>query len=105
MTYSPSKAEILAGLVTGNAAIEQYTSTIQKSHRFKFADLMFMENMAKKADCKLSVIINQVIEVGIDALSKELPEEVYRELSQIDFERLEREQLIPTEEKVTGKKS
>jgi hypothetical protein len=45
--YEPTKAEILAGLVTGDASLLSMTATVQRSHRFPLHIFTQIENMAR----------------------------------------------------------
>ena len=79
----PSKAEFLASLITGNASLGQHTATIQRSHRFPAHLFWQIENMARMGGVPISLIINQVLECGLDAVIKELPEEAACEVTKI----------------------
>lgn len=79
----PSKAEHLANIITGNASTEKISATVQRSHRFPLDLFTQIENMAKLADSSVSSMINEVIEVGLDALYVELPEETVRQICMI----------------------
>lgn len=88
--YEPSKAEFLAALVTGHASLGQTAATIQRSHRFPFHLFAQIENMARMGGVPVSLIINQVLECGLDAVLKEVPEDVAREITLISPEQLSR---------------
>ena len=79
----PSKAEFLASLITGNASLGQHAATIQRSHRFPAHLFWQIENMARMGGVPVSLIINQVLECGLDAVLRELPEDAAREVSKI----------------------
>jgi hypothetical protein len=72
----PSKAEMLAALVAGTADESYSTVSIQRSHRFPLLLFIQIENLAKQANVPVSVIINELIECGLEALREELPEDM-----------------------------
>lgn len=78
--YIPSKAEHLANILAGNASTSYSSATIQRSHRFLTHQFVLIENMAKLADCSVAAMINQVIDVGIEALYQHLPSELVQEI-------------------------
>lgn len=82
----PSKVEHLANILTGNASTETITATVQRSHRFPLGQFMQIENMAKLANSSVSAMINEVIEVGIDALFAELPAETVKQIRTVTEE-------------------
>ena len=88
--YIPSKAEFLAGLVTGSAAISQSMATVQRSHRFPLHLFVQIENMARMGGVPVSLIINELIECGLDAVKQELPEEVAQEVARSTKDQFER---------------
>lgn len=88
--YEPTKAELLAGLVAGNANFEQHGAAVQRSHRFPMWIFSQIENMARMADTSVSVIVNQLLECGLEAVKKELPEDVARQISCMSKEQIER---------------
>ncbi len=88
--YEPSKAEMLASLVTGNASYSHVMASVQRSHRFPLFLFVQMENMAKLGGVPVSLIINELIECGLDAVRKELPEDVTRQVSLVTKDQTER---------------
>lgn len=91
--YEPTKAEFLAGLITGNASMESSMATVQRSHRFPLHLFWQIENMARMGGVPVSVIINQLLECGIDAVMDELSEEQQTRVRLITPEQLD----CPTE--------
>ena len=79
----PTKAEHLANILSGNASTSYNAATIQRSHRFLTHQFVLIENMAKLADCSVAAMINQVIDVGIDALYVHLPSEVTQKIHSV----------------------
>lgn len=77
--YQPTKAEFLAGLVTGSMSMESKMASVQRSHRFPLHIYIQIENLAQIGNVPVSVIINELLECGLEALSKELPPEVLQE--------------------------
>jgi len=88
--YEPTKAEILAGLVTGNANFEQIGGAVQRSHRFPLHIFVQIENLARMADTSVSVIINQLLECGLEAVRSELPDDVAEQIARVSKEQIER---------------
>jgi hypothetical protein len=88
--YEPSKAEMLAALVTRQGQLGYATATVQRSHRFPVHLFVQLENLAKHADVPLSVIINELLECGLDALLKELPEDVAQKVYTVTKDQMER---------------
>lgn len=86
----PSKAEHLANILSGNASSENITATVQRSHRFPIYYFMLIENMAKIANCSVSAMINQVIEVGVDSLYDHLPDEIAQEMHRCTQEQVDK---------------
>ena len=84
----PTKAEHLAGVIAGNASTSMNMATVQRSHRFPLHVFVVIENLAKKADCSVSAMINQLLDVGIESLLKELPLEIAQEVKQVTQEQL-----------------
>ncbi len=88
--YIPTNTEFLVNLLTGDAQQSYVGATVQRSHRFP-AHLFFqIENMARIGDVPVSLIINQIIECGLDAVMSQLPEDVANQIRQISPEQLER---------------
>lgn len=81
--YIPTKAEFLAGLVTGSASMSQSVATVQRSHRFPVHLFVQIENMARMGGVPVSLIINELIECGLDAVKNELPDDVAREVAKV----------------------
>lgn len=77
--YQPTKAEFLAGLVTGSMSMESKMASVQRSHRFPLHIYTQIENLAQIGNVPVSVIINELLECGLEALSKELPPDVVQE--------------------------
>lgn len=88
--YEPTKAEMLASLVSGNAEFGQIGAAIQRSHRFPIWMFVQIENLARMADTSVSVIVNQLLECGLEAVKKELPEDVAAQISRTSKDQLDR---------------
>lgn len=86
----PPKAKFLAALIQGNASIGMHGATVQRSHRFPLRIFTQIENMARMGGVPVSLIINQVLECGLDAVLKELPVETANEVLLISAEQLNR---------------
>lgn len=87
--YIPSKAEFLAGLVTGSSSMSQSEATVQRSHRFPVHLFVQIENMARMGGVPVSLIINELIECGLEAVKNELPEEVAREVAKVTKDQID----------------
>ncbi|WP_139326293.1 hypothetical protein [Azonexus hydrophilus] len=86
----PSKAKFLASLLHGSGSMDAISSTVQRSHRFPLHLMLQIENMAEQAGVPVSLIINQLLECGLEAVSKELTEEQIKAIIAIRPEQLER---------------
>lgn len=86
----PTKAQMLATLVTGNGTMGSMGTAVQRSHRFPLHIFIQIENLARMADTSVSVIINQLLDCGLEAVRNELPEEVAEQLSIVTKEQTER---------------
>lgn len=78
--YRPSKVEMLASLIAGTANQSHTMATVQRSHRFPLHIFTQIEKLALRANVPISVIINELIECGLDAVKKELPPDFVQEL-------------------------
>lgn len=96
--YEPTKAEFLAGLITGSASMSSHMATVQRSHRFPLHLFMQIENMARLGGVPVSLIINQLLEVGLDAVWKELPEDVAQKIVTVTKEQAERKTVTESVE-------
>ena len=86
--HVPTKSEHLANILSGNASTESTASTVQRSHRFPIYQFVLIENMAKIANCSVSAMINQVLEVGVDALYDHLPDDVAQQMHRVTQEQI-----------------
>lgn len=86
----PSKVAQLAAVLTGNGSTGFRSATVQRSHRFFLHHFMWLENMARIADCSVAAMINQVVDVGIDALTEHLPPEVVEEIRNVPQEQVDK---------------
>lgn len=86
----PTKAEHLAGIIAGTASTSAFMATVQRSHRFPLHVFVVIENLAKKADCSVSAMINQLLEVGMESLLKELPQEIAKEVHHVTQEQIDK---------------
>lgn len=73
--HEPTKAEFLADLLRGTATYGSTMTTVQRSHRFPMHLFLQIENMARMGNVPVSLIINQLLECGLEAVMNELPEE------------------------------
>lgn len=84
----PTNAEFLADLLQGRATYGSSTVTVQRSHRFPMHIFIQIENMARMGNVPVSLIINQLLECGLDAVFKELPEEQARLVYRVSEDQL-----------------
>ncbi|WP_084019702.1 hypothetical protein [Dechloromonas agitata] len=96
--YVPTKAEFLADLIQGSATYQSTMASVQRSHRFPLHIFVQIENMARMGDVPVSLIINQLLECGLESVYNELPEERARELGRLSKEQLERKTVTETVE-------
>jgi hypothetical protein len=71
----PTKVEMLAALVTGNASVTATMASVQRSHRFPLHLFTKIENMARMGGVPVSLVINELLDLGIDTVMKELTAE------------------------------
>ncbi len=88
--YVPTKTEFLVDLLTGDASFSSIGATVQRSHRFPLAIFLKIENMARMGGVPVSLIINQLLECGLDAVLRELPEEAASQVNLIADDQLNR---------------
>lgn len=88
--YEPTKAEMLAALVTRQGQHSYAMATVQRSHRFPMHVFVQIENLAKHADVPVSVVINELLDCGLEALLKELPEDVAQKVFTVTKDQMER---------------
>lgn len=86
--YEPSKADFLAELLQGSATYGASSTTVQRSHRFPMHLFIQIENMARMGNVPVSLIINQLLECGLEAVFKKLPEEQAQRVRQVSEEQL-----------------
>ena len=88
--YTPTNAEFLADLLIGDASISSVGATVQRSHRFPMSIFIQIENMARMGGVPVSLIINQLLECGLDAVFSRLPEAAIQEVKGVRPEQLNR---------------
>ncbi len=88
--YEPTQAEILASIVTGRGTSGYMGAAVQRSHRFPYHLFLQIENMANAGGVPVSIIINQLIECGLEAVKGKLPDEFVKQLSHVTKEQSER---------------
>lgn len=86
----PSKAEFLASLLRGTGSLDSMSSTVQRSHRFPLLLMAQIENMAEQAGVPVSLIINQLLECGLESVFRELTEEQVNAITTFKSEQLDR---------------
>ncbi len=85
-----SEADFLANVIKGKVNYESRTASVQRSHRFPIHIYAQMENLARISQMPVSMIINQLLECGLEALEKELPPELAGEVMRVKLEQLDR---------------
>ncbi|HLX81300.1 MAG TPA: hypothetical protein VKS43_12030 [Burkholderiales bacterium] len=92
--HESSKAEMLASLVTGQGETNYVGASVQRSHRFPLHLFVKIENMARMGDMPVSLIINDLLEIGLDAAVKELPEDAAKQVARITKDQMERPTVL-----------
>ncbi|MGC2456696.1 MAG: hypothetical protein WA435_01715 [Gallionellaceae bacterium] len=88
--YEPTKPELFARLVMGHLNMFEGAATVQRSHRFPVYYFNQIENLGHIARVPISVIINQLIDCGLEAVKKELPKDVVEQLNLVSKAQSER---------------
>jgi hypothetical protein len=88
--YEPTQAEILASIVTGRGSSGYMGAAVQRSHRFPYHLFVQIENMANAGGVPVSIIINQLIACGLEAVRTKLPDDIVSQLSHTSKEQSER---------------
>lgn len=96
--YEPTKAEFLADLLQGSATYGSSMATVQRSHRFPMHIFIQIENMARMGNVPVSLIINQLLECGLEAVVKELPEEQAQLVNRVSEEQTKMKTVTETVE-------
>ncbi len=86
--YTPSKTEFLVDLLTGDASYSSSGATVQRSHRFPMGIFLQIENMARMGGVPASLVINQLLECGLEAVLKQLPEDTAKKIKLITAEQI-----------------
>ena len=97
----PSKAEMLASLVTGHGDTAYTMVSVQRSHRFPVLMFAQIENLAKMGGVPVSMIINELLDCGLDALKAELSDEEIANVTLLSQEQVDRPTVV---EKADSKK-
>jgi hypothetical protein len=85
-----SEAKMLAAMLIGSMDMSMNAASVQRSHRFPLHIFTQMENMAKIANVSVSVIINQMLEAGLEAVMIELPKEIQQQVTHVSEAQLNR---------------
>lgn len=93
----PTKAEQLAAVLTGRGETAYTMAAVQRSHRFPLHIFAQIENMAKMAGSPVSLIINELLECGLESVKKELPADVAREVAIYTSEQVSRPTVTATD--------
>lgn len=77
----PTAAQMIAGLARGTAQYEEMEMKVQRSHRFPVGLFLQIENLASVSRVPVSMIINLLIESGLEAVKKEISPDLVRQLT------------------------
>lgn len=88
--FEPTKAQLMAQMVLGNVNQALHSAAVQRSHRFPYHVMVQIENLAEIGQVPVSVIINDLLECGLEVVTKALPEEVAAKLNISSREQRER---------------
>jgi len=99
-----TEAQILASLIKRNGSVSSFSASVQRSHRFPLHIFTQIENMARMANVSVSMIINQLLEAGIEAVHDNLTEEEIIEIRKVSNEQLDRPLKQLKEENTKTKK-
>ncbi len=77
-------------MLIGSAEMSMVSASVQRSHRFPIHIFAQIENMAKIANTSVSVIINQMLEAGLEAVMSELPLELQQQVARITEDQMNR---------------
>jgi hypothetical protein len=86
----PSSAALLAALVTGQGAHGYVGASVQRSHRFPVGSFLQIENLAQMGGVSVSMMINELIECGLEAVKAKLPPEAVQRVTAIAPGQLDR---------------
>ena len=102
-----TEALILASLIKRNGSIALYSASVQRSHRFPIHLFTQIENMARMANVSVSMIINQLLAAGIEAVQSNLTTEEINEIRKVSDEQMDRpfKQLKDESESFRSKKN
>ena len=73
--YQPSAVDLLAAVIKKKGSSGYSAATVQRSHRFPLHLIAQIENMAQEGDVPVSLILNRLIECGLDAVKQKLSQE------------------------------
>jgi hypothetical protein len=79
----PTKAQMLAALVTGGAGMSAVHATVQRSYRIPLHVFTQIENLANVAQVPVSVIVNELLVCGLDAVGKLLPPDIVKQVGMV----------------------
>jgi hypothetical protein len=88
--FHPTNAQQLAAMLRGTGKTSMVNATVQRSHRFPVHLFNQIENMAEMAGSPVSLIINLLLESGLESVKKELPPEKVEEITLISDEQYNR---------------
>ena len=82
----PTKAQMLAACVMGNGSSFASEATVQRSHRFPVVLMVQIENMARMAKMPVSAVINDLLEIGLEATTRELDQDTAKATNRVQKE-------------------
>ena len=99
------RAKMLASLVNDGGHYMLAGVAVQRSHRFPSHIFVQIENLARMGDVPVSLVINELLFCGLDALKKELPAEKVRQMTLMTKEQVDRPMVQDHIEVKRGMKS
>jgi hypothetical protein len=87
---SVSEAQILASLIKRSGSMNSWGASVQRSHRFPLLIFTQIENMSRMANVSISMIINQLLEAGLESVHQHLTEDESNEIRQVSSEQVNR---------------
>lgn len=93
--FTASPAQVLAGIVSRGVEYSGKAESVQRSHRFPLHMFTHIENMARMAGVPVSVMINELLQVGMDAVWQSLPNDVAQELAKQRYETMQKKNAKP----------
>lgn len=88
--FERTEAELLASIVMRTGSTRYMGAAVQRSHRFPYHLFTQIEKMAEVAGVPVSIIINQLIECGLEAVKKQLADDIVKKLTHVSKDQSQR---------------